>query len=984
MSVFALTLPQEERAFGLDVDVAISTARLRRHSIASTPTSRSDAQCDEDVRVVMKRKTRTPPIEDVIDTSYSSCRSPSQRFTHEDARRATNRRRRHYREQEKCRSIRRRVDDENGPMATLGEGLRSSIDSTCRHPTASTVLEPQRRRAIAPLPRPQHGLQRLVGGLLVAAAAPLAKAATATSVLEPSPTRSIFRVLIATGSISGKVVIPPDYIELDQSFSAGYVVLSFIVATIGSFCTLELLLRRTSNRGRSNVALLVLAGFSFGAVATFSMHFIGNNALTLRMPPQAGMTYRPLTLAYDAGFTILSLVVSCLAMTLAFFVMGLDANWSQVFRLPGSRSSKRRAGRNGSNVNGEKGSEHANGGDKQNSPTTEDVIALDRLDDAMMKEFDDEHLKSSKDKYHHSYASGLLSKDLRRRMADLEMSSRVGAVVGKLEWALGWSMIDFGGSKQGGRTQQAEERVKAARHKAKQAQHAGERKSATGGTPGGRKESTAASAAMDSTAFSSQQALSGSGAGLDRVGESHEDEPSGYTTAAASSSSAAGGACATASGPGDDSDSDESDDREYSLAEIMRQMSDVAPGDDGDENHGSVSGAASPTTRRSSVADEASGRPLPNSGAVFDTGFKFGSMSSPSTHDTAPPVFARDYAPPLFPRTAPPFETAIPSVYAGRRSSVPANVYGGAGVPNFRDYELPSLTLARIQSLPEGDEVDKVTTRTDDGLAEEAREDVVRQAVEDSRANEERRGSAGVDNHWAKLASEGSSGSSPSRTRLDRRLRREERQRAKHNRASKLRRFLGLDVVTRTEIVKIVVAGTFCGLGVNSLHWIGQLSIVSIPYIAYNVGNVVGSIVIACVAVIAALYIMFIIFRPKLKHGWPSKIITAIILALAVCCMHYCAMAGESRRMSAGVGTSSDSLPPRRLALRSQTRRVATRLCQARGQDSTGHHWHLCSARFRRLSRHPRLHHRLANSRNLVSQESTQGRGRLDLVRSGR
>lgn len=65
-----------------------------------------------------------------------------------------------------------------------------------------------------------------------------------------------------------------------------------------------------------------------------------------------------------------------------------------------------------------------------------------------------------------------------------------------------------------------------------------------------------------------------------------------------------------------------------------------------------------------------------------------------------------------------------------------------------------------------------------------------------------------------------------------------------------------------------------------------------IPYIAYHVGYVVGSVIIASGAVIIALYIMFIMLRPKLKHSWTSKIMVAIILAGAVCGMHYCAMMG--------------------------------------------------------------------------------------------
>ena len=60
------------------------------------------------------------------------------------------------------------------------------------------------------------------------------------------------------------------------------------------------------------------------------MHFIGNNSLTLRRQPVASRVYRPLTLAYSAGFTVLSLVVSCVCMIGAFFVMGLDIHWDGI------------------------------------------------------------------------------------------------------------------------------------------------------------------------------------------------------------------------------------------------------------------------------------------------------------------------------------------------------------------------------------------------------------------------------------------------------------------------------------------------------------------------------------------------------------------------------------------------------------------------------------------------------------------------------
>jgi NO-binding membrane sensor protein with MHYT domain len=83
------------------------------------------------------------------------------------------------------------------------------------------------------------------------------------------------------------------------------------------------------------------------------------------------------------------------------------------------------------------------------------------------------------------------------------------------------------------------------------------------------------------------------------------------------------------------------------------------------------------------------------------------------------------------------------------------------------------------------------------------------------------------------------------------------------------------------------------GLVHRFTDYIGQRSIISIPYIAYNLGAIIGSVIIACSAVVIGLYIMFIIVRPRLKHGWTVKIGIALVLGAAVCLMHYCAMAGE-------------------------------------------------------------------------------------------
>lgn len=38
--------------------------------------------------------------------------------------------------------------------------------------------------------------------------------------------------------------VPVRYVELIQEYSPGYIILSYVIAVVGSLCTLELLLRR--------------------------------------------------------------------------------------------------------------------------------------------------------------------------------------------------------------------------------------------------------------------------------------------------------------------------------------------------------------------------------------------------------------------------------------------------------------------------------------------------------------------------------------------------------------------------------------------------------------------------------------------------------------------------------------------------------------------------------------------------------------------
>jgi len=144
-------------------------------------------------------------------------------------------------------------------------------------------------------------------------------------------------ITLATHEGSGLYRIPDDYVVLKPQFNGGFIVLSFAIAFVGSLCTLELLTRRTSNSGWRNQVLLGSAGVTFGAVSTFAMHFVFNNSLSLHHPYHA-KHYPAIYLSYDPGITVLSLVVSCLAMIMAFFVMG--THLSDWYCMPGRRKRK--------------------------------------------------------------------------------------------------------------------------------------------------------------------------------------------------------------------------------------------------------------------------------------------------------------------------------------------------------------------------------------------------------------------------------------------------------------------------------------------------------------------------------------------------------------------------------------------------------------------------------------------------------------------
>jgi NO-binding membrane sensor protein with MHYT domain len=524
---------------------------------------------------------------------------------------------------------------------------------------------------------------------------------------------------------NGKWVIPTGYVILVQKLKPGVIVLSYIIAFVGSLCTLELLVRRTNNAGWRNRLLLTAAGVCFGGVSTFAMHFVFNNALSLHHPMQDMRMYPSLYLQYDAGFTVLSLVASITAMTLAFFIMGTDMHdW---FTLPGKRRKR---------------------------------------DEKRKKNGGDEYGRWKK-----THKGG------RNKGSESGMGLGIGALLETAGKVAKWSLVDTG-----------------------------ENRWSSIGKKGDK---------MDE-------------------GNDWELEGDGVTMK-----------------------------RDKTLDEMEFRLGKQAVRAELDKRRAPT---PTPSTIDGSINEPSHGATLPDMPpSIFTPNFRRGSLPADQTMSAQSDLFTpasyhsvrnvtNDSTTGLLQ------DNPWASVDSGfepykRRASLPTVTFAGRPEHTLR----PPTNLARIQSLPEP-EVELDTYPVDRRNSEISRQS----------PNIKSQLDAHVEDHNPQ---------GPRKT-LTRRA------------FGKVEVFLGFDVVTTTDIIKIFITGTIAGFGVAGMHYIGQASISGMPYIAYRPEYVIGSVIIASGAVCIALYIMFIMLRPKLKHTLWSKLAVAVILAAAVCLMHFTGMRG--------------------------------------------------------------------------------------------
>lgn len=116
--------------------------------------------------------------------------------------------------------------------------------------------------------------------------------------------------------------------EIHHTFSAGFVILSYIISIAGCATCLELLHRRTARFGLYNWFFLLMAAVAMGGIGIWCMHFIGNRATILHDGTLETQ------ISYDSGFTALSFFLPIVMLTVAFYFIGVTEkadNWYIIF-----------------------------------------------------------------------------------------------------------------------------------------------------------------------------------------------------------------------------------------------------------------------------------------------------------------------------------------------------------------------------------------------------------------------------------------------------------------------------------------------------------------------------------------------------------------------------------------------------------------------------------------------------------------------------
>lgn len=96
----------------------------------------------------------------------------------------------------------------------------------------------------------------------------------------------------------------------------------------------------------------------------------------------------------------------------------------------------------------------------------------------------------------------------------------------------------------------------------------------------------------------------------------------------------------------------------------------------------------------------------------------------------------------------------------------------------------------------------------------------------------------------------------------------------------------------RPTIVRIVAGGIVTGIGVAAMHYTGMSALMFAGELSYDPGLVAASVAIAIVAATVALW-----FATVIRGAW-ATVAAAVLMAIAVCSMHYTGMAAVRIELS--------------------------------------------------------------------------------------
>lgn len=141
-----------------------------------------------------------------------------------------------------------------------------------------------------------------------------------------SPHVILSRKAFATMSTNEELLSKYQGEIVPRSFRPEFVVLSYVMSSIGAALTLELLNWRTSRNGLFNHLILVSAAVAMGGVSIWCMHFVGNRAMVLDDDEPR------LRIDYSSGYGALSFFLPIIVLLVTFMIIGANykVSWKRI------------------------------------------------------------------------------------------------------------------------------------------------------------------------------------------------------------------------------------------------------------------------------------------------------------------------------------------------------------------------------------------------------------------------------------------------------------------------------------------------------------------------------------------------------------------------------------------------------------------------------------------------------------------------------